>query len=121
MSAERELLEYLSDGEVVEAVVFGPWGWGSAPDDGKPWEPGYCEPEPPAVPYEKRGVVLSWEEARGLMQTWDFYGGYGAPDAYATYVWTNRRVIWVTQYDGSTSLSSAPRNPSPDMPNMPGG
>ena len=121
MSAETELLKFLEDGETVEAVVFGPWGWGSAPSEGEAWKPGYSEPEPPAVPYDKRGVVLSWEEARGMMQSWNFYGGYGAPNAYATYIWTNRRVILVTQYDGSTHLSAAPRNPSATMPDMPGG
>lgn len=121
MSAETELLEYLGPDETVEAVVFGPWGWGSAPRDGGPWEPGYSEPEPPAVPFDRRGVVLTWEEARPMMQSWNFYGGYGAPDAYATYIWTNQRVIWVTQYDGSTCLSDAPRIPSAIMPDMPGG
>jgi len=121
MSAVDDLREYLREGEVVEAIVFGPWGWGSAPIDGEDWEPGFGEPSPPPVPFDKRGVVLTLDEAESYMESWSFYGGYGSPDCYATYIWTNQRVIWVIQYDGSTGLDSAPRHPRGDMPDMPGG
>lgn len=121
MTAYSDLVEALEDGEVVEALMFGPWGWGVAPREGNKWELGYDEPEPAPVPFEKRGVVLTLDEAKPYMQSWDFYGGYGAPDCYAAYIWTNHRVIWVTQYDGATTLSSAPRNPCDTMPEMPGG
>jgi hypothetical protein len=110
MSAYKELLEVLEEGEVVEALVFGAWGWG-----------GYGEPQPAPVPKDKRGVILTLEEAEPYMQAWNFYGGYGAPDCYAVNIWTNQRVLWITQYDGSTSLSSAPRNPVAHAPSMPGG
>jgi hypothetical protein len=108
MSAYNDLLEYLEPDEKVEALVFGEYGWG-----------GYGEGADPIG--EKRGTVLTLEEAEPLMQSWSFYGGYGSPDCYATYIWTNQRVIWVTQYDGSTRLSSAPRNPVACIPDMPGG
>jgi len=121
MSAWAELIEYLDDGEVIEAICFGAWGWGSAAQDGKDWTEGYGEPTPPPVPFEIRGKPLQAEVAEPLMQSWCFYGGYGAPDCYATYIWTNRHVIWVTQYDGSTGLDRAPRNPLDVMPEMPGG
>ena len=55
------------------------------------------------------------------MQGWSFNGGYGSPACYAVRVWTNLRVFWVTQYDGATCLDSARRNPSDEMPDMPGG
>lgn len=121
MSAASELREYLNEGEEVEAIVFGAWGWGQDPEPGKSWESGYAEPEPPPVPYDKRGVVLTMAEAEPMMQSWDFYGGFGAPECYAVNVWTNQRVIWVTQYDGSTTLSSAMRHPVAYFPDMPGG
>jgi hypothetical protein len=108
--AAAELLEMLEDDEQVEAVVFGPWGWS-----------GYDEPDPPPVPHELFGRVLSWDEARPYMQTWNFDGGYGAPKSYAVCIWTNRNVFWVTNYDGSTTLDSAPRHPLAHIPNMPGG
>ncbi len=116
-SAYEELKDFLAKGEKVEAVVFGGWGW--CGDDIA--EPGYGEPSPQPVPPDKRGVVLTLSRARPYMQTWSFYGGFGAPNCYAVRIWTNRRVIWVTQYDGSTRLDSALRNPEPCIPDMPGG
>lgn len=121
MSAITELKEFLDEGETVEAIVFGAWGWGSGPGKDGVWEKGYGEPEDVPVPFDKRGVLLTLEEAAPMMESWNFDGGFGAPNCYAVHIWTNKRVIWVTQYDGSTSLSSAPRNPVADLPGMPGG
>lgn len=110
-TAEKDVIEYLKPGETVEAVVFGPYGWN-----------GYGQEQVIApIPESKQGIVLTWDEARPMMQTWTFYGGYGSPDCYAVTIWTNERVIWVTQYDGSTQLDSAPRTPVPHIPYMPGG
>lgn len=108
-NAFDDLLEYLEPREEIEAVVFGPYGWN-----------GYCE-EGKFVPDKKKGVVLTADEAAPFMKGWSFDGDFGAPSCYAVYVWTNKRVIWVTQYDGATWLSSAPRNPTACMPEMPGG
>jgi len=107
MSAYEELLKELQEGETVEAIVFGKYGGG-----------GYCEIED-GVPVNKKGVVLTLEEAEPYMQTWSFYGGFGAPECYATNIWTNKRILWVTQYDGSTNLDSAARNPTAYKPKMP--
>jgi hypothetical protein len=109
MNAYKELLEELQEGETVQAIVFGEYGWG-----------GYCEIEG-GVPEEKQGVVLTLEDAKPFMQTWSFDGDFGAPECYATNIWTNRRIFWVTEYDGSTTLDSASRNPTAGKPNMPGG
>jgi hypothetical protein len=121
MSAIEELMIEMQDDETVEKIVFGPWGWGSAPVDGESWKPGYGEPDPPPVPFDKRGVLLSLEEAAHMMQSWHFGGGYGAPNCYATYIWTNKRILWVTNYDGATKLDWVPRSPIATMPYMPGG
>ncbi len=110
MSAQQDVEKILEPNEVVEAIVFGKYGWD-----------GYSEPENPPVPENKQGVVLTWAEAVPFMQSWTFNGGYGAPQCYAVNIWTNKRVLWVTQYDGSTSLSDAARNPQPGLPDMPGG
>lgn len=117
MSAYNELMEYLQKGEEVEGIVFGAFGW-----YGSKSNLGYKEPKPPPVPFNKRRRVLTLEQAEPYMQQdWSFYGGYGAPECYATYIWTNKRVLWVTQYDGSTSFDSMPRNPCNCIPIMPGG
>lgn len=110
MSAIEELKKMLNDGERIESIVFGDYGWS-----------GYNEPEPPAIPVDLRGKPMEIDEAAKYMKTWSFYGGYGAPECYAVYIWTTERVMWVTQYDGATGLNFAPRNPSDTMPEMPGG
>lgn len=110
MSAKDELKAFLKPDEIIEAVVFGPWGWD-----------GYEEPEPPPVPEDMRGKVLSWTDAAPLMHGWEFNTGYGAPNTYAVCVWTNRHVIFVSQYDGATWLHRVPRHPIEHIPDMPGG
>lgn len=111
MNAWDDVQRHLGPDEEVEAAVFGEWGWGG----------GYLEPEPPPVPDEVQGKVLTPDEAKPLMDGWSFIGGYGAPECYAVRIWTNKQVLWITQYDGSTCLDSAPRDPENHMPNMPGG
>jgi len=111
MSALKDLEEYLEKDEVVEAIIFGAWGWS-----------GFGEPEPNPLPHELFGKIMTFDEAKQYMKDWSFYGGYGSPDCYAVNIYTNKRVIWVTQYDGSTNLSSMPRNPiEGEIPDMPGG
>ena len=110
-NAYEDLNEYLDEGEEVESIVFGEYGWG-----------GYKEPEPNPVSHDLFGKILSLEDAKPLMQTWSFYTGFGAPECYAVNIYTNQRVIWVTQYDGATSLDSMLRHPKNGVvPNMPGG
>lgn len=120
MSAYKELIEYLDSDENVEGIVFGAWGWGSIVAD--KFTPGFGEPNDPLpVPADLRGKVLTLKQAKKYMATWSFDNGFGSPECYATCVWTNKRVIWVTQYDGSTGLDSMPRNPVNFIPYMPGG
>lgn len=109
MNACDDLMEFLEPDETVSNIVFGNWGWN-----------GYRE-DTVFVPADKRGILLDLEEAKPMMDGWTFFCGYGAPQCYAANIWTNKRVIWVTQYDGSTRLDSAPRNPVAHMPDMPGG
>jgi hypothetical protein len=104
-----ELLNMMELGEVPECIVFGEWGWF-----------GFKE-ETEFVPKEMQGKVIRFEDAKPYMQGWTFNCGYGAPECYAIRLWTNKRVIWVTQYDGATWLDSAYRNPTDHVPDMPGG
>lgn len=95
-------------GAPIEAVVIGEHGWGGTSD-----EP--ARPRP-----ARRGVVLTWDEARSMLD-YEYSTGYGAPECDAIRVWTASKVLWVTQYDGATRLSSALRNPVDHVPDMPGG
>lgn len=68
----------------------------------------------------RRGEVLTWDEARPLL---DYYynAGYGAPDCQAIYAWTAERVLFISEYDGSTCVMSVPAAPVACMPEMSGG
>jgi hypothetical protein len=109
-NAYDELLAEMQPDEKVEFIVFGSWGW-----------EGFSEPEPNPVPLEMREKVLTLEEAKPYMESWSFKNSLGCPECYAVYIWTNKRIFWVTQYDGSTSLCNAPRNPVSCKPEIPGG
>lgn len=122
MSAREDIMKF-ADGEQIHGIVFGAWGWGSLPlhkdEDGNP-EYEYDEVTPP-IPEGFRGRVLSWVDAQPFLENWSCYGGYGAPSCYAITVWTESRVLFITQYDGSTRLNSVFRDPTDHYPHMPGG
>ena len=117
-NAWNDLLEVLEPGEKVEWVIFGNYGWCYAD---KPEAGGYGEPDPPPVPVEKRGILLDAGDAEPLMKGWSFNGGFGAPECYAVRIFTDRRILWVHEYDGSTSLSSTRRHPEAHLPRFSGG
>lgn len=114
MNAYEELLAALEPGEEVRGIVFGNWGGTGYPAE----KLAYCEPPDRPVPVDARGRVLSLEEARPYMVGWSFDGGHGTAECYATWVWTDRRVIWVHEYDGSTHLSWMPRHPIECTPEL---
>lgn len=124
MNAYTQLQEVAGGAENIEGIVLGAWGWGSLPltknEDGD-YEYEWDEPDPP-IPAGFRGRVLTWEEATPFLQNWSCYGGYGAPNCYAFTLWTyDNRVLFITQYDGSTRINTVPRNPIDHTPHMPGG
>lgn len=55
-------------------------------------------------------VVLEWHEARKYLD-YEYECGYGLADCHPIYAWTNTYVLFVYEYDGSTSISRKPRNP----------
>ena len=117
MSAYDDLMEF-TEGEIIEAVVFG--GWNGYGPDGLD-EIGYKEPNPAPVPREKMGVILPWSEAARYMNGWSLNTGFGFPETYSIYVWTDSNVVFVVQYDGATCVYKVPRNPINTWPEMPGG
>lgn len=102
---KNDLLE-AADGEPIEAIVFGEGGWGD-----------YNMEKWGDYPV---GSVLTWADALPVVDR-EYHTGYGAPECPSTYAWTASRVLYVVQYDGSTSISSIPRNPTDCKPEMPGG
>ena len=65
------------------------------------------------------GKVLSWNDARPFLN-YEFCNGVGSPDCHRVYAWTATRVLFASEYDGSTRLASVPRNPVECLPEFDG-
>jgi hypothetical protein len=104
---KRELND-LTEGDSIEAIIFGPVGWDSSEEENKKW---------PNLP---KGKLLTPAQAKPWLDI-EFDTGYGSPKCPAMYAWTGRHVYFIVQYDGSTTLYRIPRDPHADMPTMPGG
>ena len=98
-------------GERLEAIAF------SNPE-------GFVQEPRRRIPKTLMDRILKPEEAAAHMDSWPLLGQHGNPKSYAMAAWTNQRFIWVTQFDGSTSLHSAPLRPplfgTPFLCEMPG-
>jgi hypothetical protein len=103
-------IEEVAKGEPIEAIVIGAMG-------GYEWEEDIGER---VIPVSQRNKILSWEEARPLLD-YEYGTGYGGVECHAIYAWTPTRILFVSQYDGSTEIESAPRNPTAGSPGIPGG
>ena len=91
-SAYETLTGFLEQGEQIEAMVFSKVPHSAAQ----------------GIPNGALDRVLSPFEAAGYMHTWSLLGGFGEVVSYAMLAWTNKRLVWVTQYDGRTTLHAAP-------------
>ncbi len=113
MSNLKEWILKVANGEPIEAIVIG-----------KPVQASLVTP-PADIPWAHQDEsnfnrVLSWHEAEPLID-YPFDSSYGLPRCHAVTAWTKSRVIFVSQYNGATSIEYAPRNPVNHMPSMPGG
>lgn len=94
-----------ADGQLIEAVVIG-----------RPVSPR----DTSDLPDHLLNQILSWEAARPLLD-FDFGCGFGRPRCNPITAWTKHKVIFVSRYDGATSIQSVPRHPINHEPTMPGG
>lgn len=107
-----EDIEEAAKGETIESVVIGAFSGYEWSDEQHADEKG--------VPPSQRHVVLSWKETRPLLD-YTYDTGYGGADCHAIWAWTHTHIVFVSEYDGSTTVVSVPRNPQPGNPAMPGG
>ena len=105
----KNWIEETADGEKIISAVIGEMGGG---DYGAKDIDGYYR--------SPKNKVLSWEDAIPHLE-YEFDSGYGEPGCQAIYVWTETKVMFVSQYDGSTAIEWVPRNPIDTKPSMPGG
>ena len=71
------------------------WGWSG---DGK-------------LPPELVGRILLWEKVRPHLN-YEYDAGYGSQDCHDITAWTENRVLFVHEYDGSTYIRTVDRNPT---------
>jgi hypothetical protein len=91
------------------AIVIGPFGPGS--DYG-------LERITRSVPV-RVGELLTFEQARPMLD-YEFDRGFGQPQCDAIFAWTEHKVLFVYECDGSTQVVAIPRNPTPGEVGMPG-
>jgi hypothetical protein len=67
------------------------------------------------LPEPVSGRTLSWEEA-GPILDYEYDDGFGGAECHAIYAWTENRVLFVSEYDGATSVQWLPRHPIDCVP-----
>lgn len=89
--------------EEILGIAFGDWL-------------SFRKPRHPNANAMRTGVLMNPEEAKPIMQGWEFYDS--ALKCYSIYAWTQRRVLFVSEYDMSTTISSCPRDPCAMIPRV---
>jgi hypothetical protein len=95
------LEEMMEPDESIEAIVIG------------------RNPGLPFVPKTLIGKVLTWKESRDLLD-YAFDRGWGSANCNPVYIWTNSRIYFIHEYDGSTALHYIPRNAMNILPDYNG-
>jgi hypothetical protein len=106
-------IESAAGGEVIEAVVIGPFGWlaDGWPDDEPDEEALGWDDKRTPVPPGMKGTPLDWNHARPYLD-YSYDAGFGGMDCHDVTAWTASWVLYVHEYDGSTSVERIPRNPA---------
>jgi hypothetical protein len=111
MSNLKEWILRAAEGEPIEAIVIGGVK--------------RLDPIPEDLPWKKQdrskwNRVLPWQDAEPLID-YDFDSSYGIPGCQAVTAWTKSRIIFISEYNGATSVECTPRHPVDHEPVMPGG
>lgn len=70
-----------------------------------------------AEPAANENVVLSREDGMALLDQ-DYDNGYGGADCRPFYAYSQNRIYFVSEYDGSTGLGWMPRHPVDGKPSF---
>lgn len=96
MTFSADILAVAGD-EKIEAISVSPrrgYSWGDDTDHDLGHDP------------------VSWDRAFPVLN-YEYDTGYGEQDCHDIWAWTPTRVLFVHEYDGSTSITYAPRHPAP--------
>ena len=95
MTFAQDILRAAGDEEIIAILLAahrGHWWGGKSPDHSLGGEP------------------VTWAMAFPVLN-YEYDDGYGTQDCHDFWAWTETRVFFVHEYDGSTSIAWAPRNP----------
>ena len=71
---------------------------------------GEVDEEYDLVPPDFIGKIKGFNEVIRFLN-YEYNDGFGGMECHGFYLWTKKRVYYVHEYDGSTSICSCPRNP----------
>ena len=75
----------------------------------------YDDGDDRAVPKEFIGKPVCFGDVRDYLD-YEYDTGYGGADCNAIYLYTKSFIVFVSEYDGATSINCTPRNPIECMP-----
>lgn len=108
-------LEQAAAPDIIETVLIEGFGWGGCEDgpqnDGDP-EDGLSYKETPEMheACQFRGIPTSWEVIRPFLD-YEYDDGFGAPECHTLQAWTPNKILYIHEYDGSTTVCYVQRNP----------
>jgi hypothetical protein len=104
----KEAILRIAGDESIEKIVVGQLGG--------EWR----DPDPRDLHKDLQNKLLDPSDVLNQLDyPWD--ASFGSEDCPPIYAWTKSKVIFVVCYDGSTYVSSIPRNPTEEHPMMFGG
>jgi hypothetical protein len=110
MDTLKDMFEAAAGDEEIEFAVIG-----------KHFSDAYGTNPDPNLPFNNAplGKVMPWRLAKSFL-LYEYSSGFGGIDCHPVYAWTKTRVLYVHDYDGSTTIDSLPRNPIDVMPKFGG-
>ena len=76
----------------------------------------YNDEDSRTVPKEFIGKPVCFGDVRDYFD-YEYDTGYGGADCNAIYLYTRNFIVFVSEYDGATSVDCIPRNPTECTPN----
>lgn len=107
MSNFKADILYAAEGKPITAIVISdyPRCW----EYTDPFWTKYSRQDPVPKGFYKR--VLTWEEVEQYLD-YEYNSSFGARDCHDIRFWTEDKVFYVHEYDGSTDIHDQPRNPT---------
>lgn len=106
-------LERVARPDIIETVLIESFGWGGCEDEPFEGDDGLSYNESPEQheACQFRGVPTPWEVIRPFLD-YEYHDGFGAPECHLLQAWTPNKILYIHEYDGSTTVCYLKRNPA---------